>query len=379
MIKRFAFPLLLLLPLTLLCHAAFAETISVYFGTRGSAAKGIYHATFDTQTGKLGEAQLAATLRDPGFLAFDPQHAHLYAAGHDGEQPVIAAYEIDQDGQLVFINAEPVGDGGAAHLSVHPSGRFLLTAQYGGGSVALFPISEDGSIQPRGQLIEHSGGSGVVPNQQNKPHPHWTGYSPDARFAFIADLGTDQIVIYKIEESFLSISPHSYAETIPGGGPRHMKFSADGRFIYLLNEIDVSVTTFEYNPEAGTAERIDTTPALTREAKAKEQTNSGSEILVHPNGRFVYSGNRGHDSVTVYRSDSQTGQLTVTEVEPIRGAWPRNINLDPTGKWLLAAGSHSNTVAVFAIDPDSGELTYQPFSVISVPAPICIVFKDDQP
>lgn len=377
MIKRFVFfPLLFLCASIALLPSAPAESISVYFGTRGSASKGIYHAQFDTSTGKLGKAELAATLAEPGFLALDPQKTHLYAAGIEADQPVIAAYAIDETGGLTFLNAEPVGDGGAAHLSVHPSGKFLLSAQYGGGSTALFPIAADGSVAPRSQLLKHSGGSGVVPQRQEGPHPHWTGYSPDERFAFVPDLGTDQIAIYKIDLSGPSLSPHGFAEGVPGGGPRHMRFSADGRFIYLLNEMAVSVTTFEYNPKSGTAKRRGTTPALTEEEKAKELTNAGSEILVHPSGRFVYSANRGHDSVTVYEADPHSGSLSVREVEPIRGAWPRNINLDPTGNWLLAAGAESNTVAVFAIDADTGELTFQPFNIISVPSPICIVFRD---
>ena len=154
-----------------------------------------------------------------------------------------------------------------------------------------------------------------------------------------------------------------------------MRFSVDGKFIYLLNELSLSVTTFRYDAATGTTTRQSTTPALSEEAKAKEAFNSAAEILVHPNGRFVYSSNRGNDSVTVYLADTATGRLSVTEVEPIRGAWPRNINLDPSGRWLLAAGAHSNTISVHAIDQASGELTYQTRSVINVPGPICVVFQ----
>jgi 6-phosphogluconolactonase len=153
-----------------------------------------------------------------------------------------------------------------------------------------------------------------------------------------------------------------------------MRFSADGRFIYLLNELSLTVSVFAWDPEGGTGTLVSSTDALSLEVKAKEVTNSAAEILVHPNGRFVYSSNRGHDSVTVYRADPKTGELTAIEVEPIRGAIPRNINLDPTGGWLLAAGADSNTVAVFGIDAVSGELKFQPKGVIQVPGPICILF-----
>ena len=155
-----------------------------------------------------------------------------------------------------------------------------------------------------------------------------------------------------------------------------MRFSIDGKFIYLLNELTQTVSTFTYDPETAATELISTTPTLSEEAKVKEASSSSSEILVHPNGKFVYSANRGHDSVTAFLANPATGQLTVTEVEPVRGSTPRNINLDPSAKWLLAAGQWSNTISVFAIDQQTGELTFQTRSIINVPTPICILFKE---
>jgi 6-phosphogluconolactonase len=190
----------------------------------------------------------------------------------------------------------------------------------------------------------------------------------------VPDLGTDNIHIFKVADDQSSISAHGVAGTVPGGGPRHMRFSADGKFIYLLNELALSVTTFKWNAAAGTAERLTTTQSLPDEVKAKEAFNSAAEILVHPNGKFVWSSNRGHDSITCYRADPATGQLTVTEVEPIRGAWPRNINIDPTNGWVLAAGANSNTVSVFKIDGETGELQYQTRGTVNAPKPICILF-----
>ncbi len=352
-----------------------AKSIDVYFGTGGRESKGIYHATFDTDSGKLNPASLAAEIGNPGFLAMDPEKEFLYAVARD-EEPVVAAYKMESDGSLKLLNTEPIGDGGGAHISVHPSGKFLLTAQYGGGSVAVFPIGPDGAVGKRAQLVEHEGGSGVVERRQNQPHPHWVGYSSDGKYAFVPDLGKDEIVIYTNDAEAPSITYHGSAQSVPGGGPRHMRFSVDGKFIYLLNELSLSVTTFAYEASKGTAKRLSTTPALSKEVKSKEAFNSASEILVHPNGKFVYSANRGNDTVTVYHANSETGQLEVQEVEPIRGSWPRNINLDPTAKWLLTAGAHSNTISVFAVDQDSGELTFQTRNVINVPGSICIVFKE---
>ena len=153
-----------------------------------------------------------------------------------------------------------------------------------------------------------------------------------------------------------------------------MRFSVDGKFVYLLNELTLSVTTFAYDAETGKLKKLGTVPALSEEVKAKETFNSASEILVHPNGKFVYSANRGNDSVTVYNANPATGDLKVVEVEPVRGAWPRNINLDPSGKWLLAAGANSNTISVFAIDQETGELAFSRGNVWNVPGCICILF-----
>lgn len=367
---------LLLLPTCLVAATTLlAEPLHVYFGTGGPDTKGIYRSSFDPQTGDLSPAVVAAEIGTPGFLALHPNGAYLYAVANDGS-PCVAAYRILPDGGLELLNTEPTGDGLGTHIAVHPTGRFLITAQYGGGSVAVFPLETDGRVRSRWQLIEHQGGSGIVPRRQDKPHPHWTGFSPDGRFAFVPDLGLDQIVIYRVDAPANALVPHGIAQSIPGGGPRHMRFSTDGRFIYLLNELALSVTTFAYAAQAGTAERLSTTPALSPETKAEEAFNSASEILTHPNGRFIYSANRGHDSVTAFQANPTTGTLIPVEVEHVRGSFPRNINLDPHGRWLLAAGQHSNTVAVFAIDPISGKLQFQTNKVISLPSPICILFVE---
>lgn len=356
------------------CSAALhAAPLNVYFGTEGSETKGIYRATFDPVSGRLSKAELAAEVGAPGFLARHPDGRRLYAvarvAGGDG----VAAYAIEAGGALRLINTSLTGDGGGAHLAVHPSGRFLLTAQYGGGSVALFPLNAEGRLG-EAVVTEHQGGSKVVPGRQDSPHPHWCGFSPDGRFAFVPDLGLDGVVIYAVDLDTPAITRHGFAASLPGGGPRHMRFSSDGRFIYLLNELSLAVTTFAYDAAMGTTRQLTTTEALSSEVKAKEGSNSAAEILVHSNGRFVFSSNRGHDSVTAYRADPATGRLTVTEVEPIRGAWPRNINLDPSECWLLAAGAHSNTISVFRVDDTTGELVHRQQTTIHVPGPICILF-----
>lgn len=364
---------MLLFSVSALLTALPAQILQVYFGTSGRASKGIYRSTFDAATGKLAPAQVAAEIGSPGFLALHPDGQKLYAAASFAGGPGAAAYRIGQAGTLELINQVPTGDGGAAHIAVHPSGKFLLTAQYGGGSVALFPLDAAGKLGPA-TVLKHEGGSKVVPKRQEAPHPHYVGFSPDGRFALVPDLGLDGIVIYRVNADAPSITRHGFAPSVPGGGPRHLKFSPDGKFIYLLNELSLTMTAYAWDAANGTARQLGTVPSISEAAKAKETFNSGAEILMHPGGRYVYYSNRGHDTVSVFRVDPATAAAEVIQVQPVRGAFPRNINLSPDGGWLLAAGADSNTISVHQVNPQTGELTYQTKGVINVPGPICILF-----
>ncbi|MGK0187320.1 MAG: 6-phosphogluconolactonase [Verrucomicrobiales bacterium] len=357
-----------LLALPLLTHVAKAEELNVWFGTTGP---GIHLSTLDTDSGNLSKATQVADVESPGFLAIHPIAPVLYAVCSTSDGPGVAAFKINGK-SLEEMNSQLIGDGGGTHVAVHPTGKFLMTAQYGGGSVAVFPLADDGALQNRSQLIDHEGGSRVVDKRQNSPHPHWVGFDAAGNYAFVPDLGLDGVVIYKVQDG-TKLERHGFAPTPPGGGPRHMRFSTDGKHAFVLNELTLSVTTFAYDATAGTLTAQTTEPALTEEQKAKETFNSASEICVHPNGQYVYSANRGHDSISVFKA-SADGTLTFVENEPVRGAWPRNFNIDPTGKWILAAGRDSNTVAVFSIDPATGELAYSR-QIINVPSSICILFS----
>jgi 6-phosphogluconolactonase len=349
-----------------------AEFHNVYFGTHGKGSDGIYHATFNDKNGKLSSPRLANELRSPSFLAKHPNLNVIYAV--IGGDESIHALEPQGDGSLKTINSSPIGDGRSAHISVHPSGNFLITAQYRNGSVGVFPIDASGKVMSRTQLFKHQGGSKVFPKRQDTPHPHWTGFSPDGRFAMVPDLGMDQIIIYKVDLESNTLKQHGKATPPPGSGPRHMRFSTDGRFIYLLNELSMTISTFSYDSQEGSTIFINSTKTLKDEVKNKQAFNAASEILVHPKGHFLYSANRGHDSVSVYQVTPSNGTIRAMEVESVRGSWPRSIALDPSGRWLLAAGQFSNSVATFAIDEDSGELTFVNRETASLPRPSCILF-----
>lgn len=352
----------------------FASEQNVYFGTGTKKGDGIYHSLFNSNTGELSIPNKVADLTAPSFLAKHPSLAILYAVANINQSPVVAAYTIEPNGALSLINYQAINNKNGTHISVHPSGKFLLTAQYSGGSVAVFPLNTEGAVLPRSQLFEHQGGSKVVANKQDSAHPHWVGFSPDSRFAFVPDLGLDTIKIYRVTDDETQLVAYSQANTIAGGGPRHMRFSTNGQFIYLLNEFTLSISTFEYNKESGLATLSHVTSALDEQTKSQEAFNSASEILVHKSGKFVYSANRGHDSVSVFSSKQNTGQLELREVEHVRGSFPRNINLDHTGKWLFAAGQHSNTVSVFSVDQQTGLLQYQTGNTVNLPEPTCVLF-----
>lgn len=356
------------------------NSIDVWLGTSGSpASKGIYHCTLDTVSGKLSPSNLAAEINGPGFLALHPSGKVLYAVGAIEGTACVAAYRITGNGKsskLTFDSSQPIGDGGAAHISVAPGAKSLLTAQYGTGSTAVFEIDESGTVKSRRQLMKHEGAARVVGRRQDSPHAHWTGYSPDGKFAFVPDLGLDRVVIYTYDQETGRIGKHGAATLPPGGGPRHMKFHTSGKWAYVLNELDLSVSVFDYDAQAGAMKIKQTIPTVSKSDLAKELFKSCSEIRVHPNGNFVYAANRGHDSITAFKVDNATGELTVVENENARAITPRNFNLSPDAKWALVGGQDSHTLSSFAVDAKTGELQYNQ-SVITTPSPICVLFQPE--
>ena len=354
--------------------------IDVWLGTSSrKPSRGLYHCTLDTKNGKLSDPALVAEISGPGFLAMHPNLPVIYAVGGVDGKPSIAAYAVEgklKTASLKLLNALEIGDGGAVHVSVDATGKTVLTAQYGGGSTGVFSLNPDGSLKGRTQLIPHEGASGTVPGRQTQPHAHWTGFSPDNQYAFVPDLGLDKVLIYQVDSAASKIVSHGVGVIAPGGGPRHMKFHPNGKWIYVLHELDLKVTVFDYDASAGTMAAKQTIETVPRADLAKLQAKSCSEIRVHPSGKFVYAANRGHDTITAFCVDQQSGELTFIEREFVRGATPRNFNIDPSGKWLLAAGQDSHTLASFVVDQDTGELTYNR-SNVHAPSCICVLFRHE--
>lgn len=343
--------------------------LPLWIGTGGKGSEGIYRTMLDIETGKLTGPVLAAEIGNPGFVALNAERTRLYSLCHvDGGS--VAAFTIGEDHSLTLLNTQSTGDGSASHLSLDRTGRLLFSAQYGNGSITVYPVAKDGHIGERTQVVKHSG-SGPDKDRQEGPHPHFAGVSPDNRFLLVPDLGADQVVIYRIDHESATLAPQGATVVAPGSGPRHLKFSHDGSKVYLINELSMTVTVFEYDEAGGTMTPLQTITTLPE--SMWKVPNKASEIRLHPTGRFVYAGNRGHDSITVFSVDETNGLLSYVEREAIRGAYPRNFNIDPTGRWLIAAGRASNTLSIFSIDGESGRL-YFTTDVLNVPDPICVEY-----
>lgn len=358
----------------------------VYFGTYTGAppqGAGIYVARFKADDGTLSEPQLAAELRNPSYLALHPSKPFLYAvsevADADGKPTgSVVALAIDPaTGLLTKLNHQSSGGSGPCAVSVDPTGRAVLAANYGGGSSVCLGIEPDGRLRPAVEgnpagFIQHEGKS-VNAARQEGPHGHSIDPSPDGRFAIVCDLGIDKVLVHALDAGKGTIAPHTAASMTPGAGPRHFAFHPDRHHAYCINELDLTVTAFDFDPEKGTLRPVQTLPTIP--ADVTDRTGfSTAEIAVHPSGKFVYGSNRGHDSIAMYAVDPSTGRLSFLGVEPIRGKTPRNFAIDPSGKWLLAAGQDSHGVRTFAIDQVSGKLT-DTGRTVPVPAPVCISFR----
>jgi 6-phosphogluconolactonase (cycloisomerase 2 family) len=354
------------------------KELTMYIGTyTASRSKGIYLSRLNLETGELSPAELAAEAVNPSFLAIHPNQRFLYAVGEvssfEGQSGGgVAAFAIDRkSGKLTPLNAQSSKGAGPCHLVVDPTGKNVLVANYGGGSVACLPIGDDGRLAEASSFIQHTGSS-VNPQRQKGPHAHSINLDKAGRFAFAADLGLDKVLVYRLDPGDGKLTPNDppSASVPPGSGPRHFAFHPSGRFAYVINEMGNTVTAFAYNADRGVLDPVQNISTLPPDFA---HTSYTAEVQVHPSGKFLYGSNRGHDSITVFRINQETGELTTVEYEPTQGENPRNFAIDPTGKYLLAENQDSDTIVVFRIDPQSGELD-PAGHVLEVATPVCVKF-----
>jgi len=360
--------------------AASGESFKVYFGTyTGGKSQGIYVSDFDSTTGKLSDPALAAETRNPSFLAVGPGERFLYAVGEVNDTQgkragAVNAYAIEpKTGKLKFLNQQTSGGTGPCHVSVDATGKCALVANYGSGSIAALPIRGDGSLGEAASVIQHSGSS-VNPKRQAGPHAHFVTPSLDNRFAIACDLGLDKVLIYQLDAANAKLTTNNpaFATVTPGSGPRHLASSPDSKFIYVINEMKLTITTFGYDAKTGAKTERQTLSTLPTSYTATDK-DSCSEIALHPNGKFVYGSNRGHDSIAVFAVHSETGALTLVQHESTQGKTPRHFAIDPAGRWLLAENQNSDSVVVFAIDAATGKLK-PTGQTATVGSPVCAVF-----
>jgi 6-phosphogluconolactonase len=352
----------------------------VYFGTyTGANSKGVYVSRLDAASGTLTPPQLAAETSSPSFLAVHPSERFLYAVNEVSTfggktSGAVSAFAIDRKtGLLKELNQQPSVGAGPAHLIVDKDGQNVLVANYGGGSVTVLPLDKNGKLKAPSAFVQHKGSS-VNPQRQKEPHAHSINLDPANRFAYVADLGLDRIIVYRFDprNGLLTLNDPPSASVRPGAGPRHLAINPTGRFAYVIHEINCTITAFSNDSAKG--ELKDTQTISTLPAKQAMQAGfSGAEVQVHPSGKFLYASNRGHDSIAVFAIDQSTGRLTYVENEPTQGSTPRGFGIDPDGGYLLAGNQRSDSVVVFRIDSKSGALT-PTGNKIEVGAPVCVKF-----
>ncbi len=350
----------------------------VFVGTyTEKESKGIYVYRLDAASGQLTALGLAAETTNPSFLAVDPSRHFLYAVNelpkYKGQASgAVSAFAIDrQTGKLSQLNEVASRGADPCYIALDKTGKHVLVANYTGGSVAVFPVLKDGRLGEASAFVQHAG-SGPNRERQEGPHAHWIEVTANNRFAIAADLGLDKVMVYRFDPKTGSLTPNNpaFAKVDPGAGPRHAAFHPNGRFAYVINELHSSITNFSYDAGRGELNTLQTVSTLPKDFSGSNDT---AEIQVHPNGKFLFASNRGHDSIAVFSIDQHKGRLTLVDHFSTQGKTPRNFEIDPSGSRLFVANQGSGNIVVFRIDQETGRLT-STGQVLNVPSPVCVKF-----
>jgi 6-phosphogluconolactonase len=352
-----------------LASPAFAADTFVYFGSHGKGPNcGFSRAHFDTDTGKLTTPVFLQEAVAPAYFIIGPDHQHLYTC-NSAPGSSLSAYAIDPaTAKLTFLNKKPSGGGDPSYISLDATGRYVMVANYEGGSICVYALLPDGSIGERTAFVQDNGTS-VNPVRQSHAHAHLIRVDPSNRFVLVADLGLDKLFVYRFDPKTGVLQPNDppFANVAPGSGPRHIVFHPNGRIAYLINEMGSTIVRFGWDSNCGVLIQHETVSTLPKDFTG---TSTGAEILVHPSGKFVYATNRGHNSVAVFSVGEEKGRLTLIQNISTQGKTPRNCEFDPTGRWLLVSNQDSDNTVVFRIDPNTGRLT-QVGEPVKVPSPFC--------
>ncbi|MAG13478.1 MAG: 3-carboxymuconate cyclase [Spirochaetales bacterium] len=346
--------------------------MDVYIGTytKDSNSEGIYRASFDPSAGTLELKGLAATIENPSFMVLDSQKPVLYSVAEEHEGMVVSLKILD-DGTLSELSRVPSGGSSACHLATAFLGRQVLAANYLSGTVSSMKVSEDGIIDPQVHTVQHKGSS-VNPNRQEGPHAHSVNVDPEGKRVLVADLGVDRVITYLMDEETAELSAenqHSGA-VAPGSGPRHMAYHPNGSIVYCVNELSSTVTVFAYRP-GSRLDAVQTVSALPADFQGESHS---ADIHVHPSGGFVYSSNRGDDSIAIFRISEASGKLGFVGVVSTEGRTPRNFAVTPDGRYILAANQDSDNIVVLSLDENG--MPAPTGCEVNVPKPVCVLLRE---
>jgi 6-phosphogluconolactonase len=352
--------------------------VGAYTESPLGSADGIVVFRFDADTGGLHPVQTVPGVVNPSWLTLDGREQILFAVNEEDEGRISAFARDAATGTLRPLNDQSTHGAAPCYVSLDPSGRYVLVANYSGGTVAVLPIAADGRLEAATCVIHHQGSS-IRPEQEG-PHPHMIRPSADGRFVLVTDLGTDQVLVYRLDTSTGQLVPNEQGTAVAsensGAGPRHFAFAPSGRTVYVINELDSTVTVYDYTPERGELHARQVVSTLPEGVDGPAIGNACAHIAVSPDGRFVYGSNRGHDSIAIWEVEDANGTLRSVGHESTRGKAPRNFSLDPTGVWLLVANQETDTIVPFRRDPGSGRLTAAG-PVTQTPSPVAILFSSD--
>jgi 6-phosphogluconolactonase len=352
-----------------------ADDPLIFVSAFAAGEKGAIHAFgFDSKTGTLIPKQRTTDVEHPFFLVISPDGRFLYSIDAekfgDADDEFVAAYAIQgRSGKLERLNQQSAKGTASCYLDIDSTGKTVVLSNYSTGSVAGLPVQADGSLGEATSFVQHEGSS-VNPKRQKAPYAHSIVISPDNRFALAADLGIDKVLIYRLDAAVSKLSVNTAQASVsvdPGSGPRHLTFHPNGKSVYLINELKNTVTFFAYEPQSGkltTQQTISTLPA------DFDGVTHTADVKITPNGKFLYGTNRGHDSIACYRIGDD-GMLSLVKIEPSLGKGPQNLLITPDGQWLICANMPGNSVVVFRINSETGELTATG-EPISMPMPSCI-------
>ncbi len=344
--------------------------------TTKTESKGIYAYEFDADAGRLTPKGVAAETPDPSWVAVHPGGKYLYAANEAGKASTVSAFAVDvKSGKLTLLNQMPSLGEDPCYLSFDKTGKYVLVANYSSGTIAVFPILEDGRLGEHTAMVKDAGATGPNKKHQEGPHAHWIETSPDNRFVLVADLGLDEVLVYKLDATSGTLTPNepAFARLKAGSGPRHAVFYTNGKFVFAVSELSSTATSFAYDVKKGTLKETGTASTLPPGFSGR---NDVAETAVHPNGKFLYVSNRGNDSIAILSIDPGNRTLAPAGGIPTGGKEPRHFAIDPSGKYLLAENQFSNNIVVFKIDPATGGLT-PTGQVVEVPSPVDITFLQE--